>query len=72
MKEILEEAYNIKRGLGGRKSKLNIEEMLLMRLEYLREYRTYFHIGRNYGVSESYAYKIIRWGREYVDKKQRI
>ena len=35
--------------------------MLLMTLEYLREYRTYFHVATSYGVSESYAYKIIRW-----------
>lgn len=34
--------------------------MFLMALEYLREYRTYFHIGQNYGISERYAYKIIR------------
>ncbi|WP_231965504.1 transposase family protein [Orientia tsutsugamushi] len=24
-----------------------------MVLEYIREYRTYFHIGQNYGISES-------------------
>lgn len=46
---------------GGRKPKLSIEEVLLMGLEYLREYRTYFHIGKSYGVSEGYAYKLIRW-----------
>ena len=32
-----------------------------MALEYLREYRTYFHIGRSYGMSESNCFKIIRW-----------
>ena len=32
-----------------------------MALEYLREYRTYFHIGQSYGVSESTAFKYIRW-----------
>ena len=32
-----------------------------MALEYIREYRTYFHIATNYGISESVAYKIIRW-----------
>jgi hypothetical protein len=29
-------------------------------LEYLREYRTYFHIGGSYGISESYACKPIQ------------
>ena len=37
-----------------------------MTLEYLREYRTYFHIGQNYGVSESTAYKIIKWVEEIL------
>ena len=29
-------------------------------LEYMREYRTYFHIGQGYGVSESTAQRISR------------
>lgn len=37
-----------------------------MALEYLREYRTYFHIAKSYGVSESTAYKCIRWVRRYL------
>ena len=32
-----------------------------MTLEYLREYRTYFHISQSYGVSESSAYKTVKW-----------
>lgn len=31
-----------------------------MTLEYLREYRTYFHIAQSWGVNESTAYRIIR------------
>jgi hypothetical protein len=31
-----------------------------MTLEYLREYRTYFHIAQAWGVYESTAYRIIR------------
>ena len=34
--------------------------MLLMSLEYIREYRTYFHISQSYGISESTAYKNVR------------
>lgn len=30
-------------------------------LEYLREYRTYFHISRSYGISESTCYCNIGW-----------
>ena len=32
-----------------------------MALEYIREYRTDFHIANSYGVSESAAYKAVRW-----------
>ncbi|KJV93356.1 DDE superendonuclease family protein [Orientia tsutsugamushi str. UT76] len=31
-----------------------------MLLLYLRKYRTYFHIGQNYGISESSAYKAVK------------
>ena len=27
---------------------------------YMREYHSYFHIGTSYGISESYAYKLIK------------
>lgn len=33
---------------------------LSVTLEYLREYRTYFHIAQTWGVYESTAYRIIR------------
>ena len=46
---------------GGKPSKLQLEDRLLMTLEYLREYRTYFHISRSYGISESACYRNIRW-----------
>ena len=66
MLEILKTAQADKKALGGRENKLSLENMLLMALEYLREYRTYFHIGQNYGVSERYAYKIIRWVEDTI------
>jgi hypothetical protein len=31
-----------------------------MFLEYLREYRTFFHLGANWGINESTAYRIIQ------------
>lgn len=61
MVEILKEAEVRKKARGGRKSKLSIEDRLLMALEYIREYRTYFHVIQSYGVSESTAYDIIKW-----------
>ncbi|WCR53051.1 MAG: hypothetical protein PG981_000073 [Wolbachia endosymbiont of Ctenocephalides orientis wCori] len=41
MVEILDEEDRRKKAKSGRKSKLCIEDRLLMALEYLREYRTY-------------------------------
>ena len=61
MLEILREALRKKMALGGRHPKLSVADMLLLALEYLREYRTYFHIAKSYGVSESTAYKTSRW-----------
>lgn len=58
---ILDESIKNRKVKSGRKKKLDLENCVLMTLEYLREYRTYFHIGQNYRVSESTAYKIIKW-----------
>lgn len=65
MLEILEAAEATRKAhqkhRGGRKPTLTIPDKLLLTLEYLREYRTQFHIGQSYGVSESVAGTIIRW-----------
>jgi hypothetical protein len=45
----------------GRKAKLSMEDRLLMLLEYYREYRTYFHISKSYGMSESATFDQIVW-----------
>ncbi len=58
---ILKAADEVKKARGGRKNKLSLEDQLLMALEYIREYRTYFHISQSYGISESSSYKGIRW-----------
>ncbi len=39
-----------------------------MSLEYIREYRTYFHISQSYGVSESSAYKTVKWVEDILIK----
>lgn len=70
MLKILENSYQKKKLKGGRPSKLKVIEMLLMTLEYLREYRTYFQIAVNYGVSESSAYKHIVWVEDTLIKSR--
>ena len=69
MLKCLQESEKQRKARGGRHKKISIEEMLLMTLEYLREYRTYFHLATSYDVSESYAYKIIRWVEKTLIKE---
>lgn len=54
----------------GRPQKLSYEDQILMMLEYLREYRTYYHIAINYGISESNCYKIIKKIEEILIKSK--
>ena len=68
MVEILQGAYDKKMSRGGRRPKLALPDKLLLALEYIREYRTYFHIAKSYGISESAAYKTSRWVEDTLVK----
>jgi DDE superfamily endonuclease/Helix-turn-helix of DDE superfamily endonuclease len=43
----------------GRPTKLSLEDQILVVLQYWREYRTYFHIGETWGVSEATVRRIV-------------
>lgn len=49
-----------RRGKRGGQTKLSVEDQLLVVLEYWREYRTQFHIGSSWGLSESAVCRLIR------------
>ena len=68
MADILKQSITTRKTNKGRKKKLSIENMLLMTLEYIREYRTYFHISQSYSVSESNAYKTVKWVEDTLIK----
>ena len=72
MIDSLRRAEKRKRKLGGKTSKLCLEDRLLLSLEYLREYRTYFHISESYCVSESSAWRICRWVEDTLIKDKRF
>jgi hypothetical protein len=55
------EEAGIPKWRGGRKPALCMEDQLLVCLEYLREYRTMFHISVSYGISESSCWRALRW-----------
>ena len=65
---ILEEAEKKKKRVGGKPNKLAMEDRLLMALEYIREYRTYFHVAASYKISESACYRNIRWIEDVLIK----
>ena len=52
IQEVIEGAIKEKNSRGGRPNKLSIADMLLTTFEHLREYRTYFHISKGYGISD--------------------
>jgi hypothetical protein len=61
MAGILKEAFSEKHKTGGRTPKLSIENMLLLALEYWRQYVTFAELGFYYGVAESTAHDIVVW-----------
>jgi hypothetical protein len=69
MVKILKAAEAAKRMKGGHKSKLSALHMLLLSLEYLRKYRTYFHIAQEFGIHETHALRINRWVEERNQKR---
>jgi hypothetical protein len=70
MVAILVDTQNRRYRKAGRKGSLSIEDKLLMTLEYLREYRTYFHLGKSYGLSESACYRACRWIEDVLIKSR--
>ena len=55
----------------GRKSFLVIEDQLLMYLMYIREYRTQFHVGITYGLSESRVCECIKTIEDIIIQDKR-
>jgi len=59
MLKVVREYYKERKAKGGRKKSMSVNDEILMMLEYYREYRTFKHIGVDYGVSESTAHYIV-------------
>ncbi len=59
MVKVVRRHYKKKKVKGGTNKSLSANDETLMMLEYYREYRTFKHIGVDYGVSESTAHYIV-------------
>jgi hypothetical protein len=70
MISVVKDAENKKVSRRGKPPHLSTEDRLLMTLEYLREYRTYFHLGQSYGLSESACYRNCRWIEDTLIKSK--
>jgi Helix-turn-helix of DDE superfamily endonuclease len=70
MAAVLSDAKCKQKAAGGKPNMLSVENQLLMMFEYWREYRTYFHIGQAYGISESAAYRNIKWCENTLAKSK--
>ncbi len=44
----------------GRPSKLIVEDQILVTLQYWREYRTYYHISKDWKLAESTVCRLVR------------
>lgn len=56
----------------GRPPKLSVENQVLMTLEYWREYRTFFHIARSWGIHESSVWRAIRRVEDILTKSKAL
>lgn len=68
MKAVLEHAYAQKHTRRGRHSILSVAEMLMLALEYWRQYITFAEIAFNYGIAESTAHAITVWVEDTLIK----
>src|SRR2546423_5628059 len=70
MIEVVSGHLNKRRRVTGRPTKLSVEDQVLMTLEYWREYRTFFHISKSWGLHESSVWRTIRRAEDILTKSR--
>ena len=70
MVEVVSSRLSKQRRVSGRPPKLPVEDQVLMTLEYWREYRTFFHIAKSWGLHESSVWRIIRRVEDILTKSK--
>src|SRR5437762_5177554 len=69
MVEVVSNHLYKKRRVSG-PTKLSVEDQVLMTLEYWREYRTFFHIAKSWGLHESSVWRTIRRAEDILTKSR--
>ena len=72
MAEVVKQAVETRQRNGGPRFRLKSEDMVLLALTYWREYRTYFHIASDQGLSESQCFRIVKLVEEALIKDRRF
>jgi hypothetical protein len=70
MVEVVSDQLAESRIKAGRPPKLSVEDQVLMTLEYWREYRTFFHLARSWGLHESSVWRTIRRVEDILTKSK--
>jgi Helix-turn-helix of DDE superfamily endonuclease len=70
MVEVVSDRLSNRRVKTGRPPKLSVEDQVLMTLEYWREYRTFFHLARSWGIHESSVWRTIRRVEDILTKSK--
>lgn len=70
MVEAVSSQLSRKRRVSGRPPKLSVEDQVLMTLEYWREYRTFFHLAKSWGLHESNVWRISRRVEDILTKSK--
>ena len=58
--------HQVKGQKRGPKPLLCVEDEVLMMLMYYREYRTFLHIGADFGISETQCWRIVTQTEKYI------
>ena len=72
MVAVLRDAYAAKHRRRGCHSKLSVEDMLMMALEYWRQYPTMFELGFEFGLAKSTVHDNIVWVEDVLIQSGRF
>ena len=70
MVEVVSNHLRKKRRVSGRPTKPSVEDQVLLTLEYWRQYRTFFHLAKSWGLHESSVCRTVRRAEDILTKSR--